>query len=447
MEYYNMSTRRVSYDVLDICLKDILSTIKPSSDDERKRMHAISELETCIRSIVILKGAAVKPFGSFVSNLYTRWGDLDISIELPDSSQTPLSRKGKQHVLRNIMRALQRTGVAHSLQFIPLARVPLLICKSTYDGISCDISVNNRAGRVKSKILHWISDIDTRFRDMVLLTKEWAKAQDINDPKSGTLNSYSLCLLVIFHFQTCEPPILPPLKKIYEGNAVDDIRGFEYITERHIADICAANIRRYKSQYPIQRNRSSLSELLMSFFDKFSQIGTLSLEYAISTYTGGWQRINRNPVLLGQLPSIMIEDPFERPENAARSVGFLGKISDAFRDAYHKLSSRSMLSNRNALLALLTRPSISTQLNARAPERSTPKQINHQHYRHTGTANRFKNSEQIHERFRSALRLEQQGPSSSTAGYREERRKSRVNNYRGQGYEIGYCGVAFADDL
>lgn len=44
--------------------------------------------------------------------------------------------------------------------------------------------------------------------------------------------------------------------------------GFEYITERHIADICAANIRRYKSQYPIQRNRSSLSELLMSFFDK-----------------------------------------------------------------------------------------------------------------------------------------------------------------------------------
>nr|CAD1822107.1 unnamed protein product [Ananas comosus var. bracteatus] len=381
MEYYNMSTRRISYDVLDICLKDILSTIKPSSDDERKRMHAISELETCIRSIVILKGAAVKPFGSFVSNLYTRWGDLDISIELPDSSQTPLSRKGKQYVLRNIMRALQRTGVAHSLQFIPLARVPLLICKSTYDGISCDISVNNRAGRIKSKILHWISDIDTRFRDMVLLTKEWAKAQDINDPKSGTLNSYSLCLLVIFHFQTCEPPILPPLKKIYEGNAVDDIRayeqsdrdwllgalikepkmksssfcgvmlvgltillvfdslyvhglsdvGFEYITERHIADICAANIRRYKSQYPIQRNRSSLSELLMSFFDKFSQIGTLSLEYAISTYTGGWQRINRNPVLLGQLPSIMIEDPFERPENAARSVGFLGKISDAFR--------------------------------------------------------------------------------------------------------------------
>ena len=31
--------------------------------------------------------------------------------------------------------------------------------------------------------------------------KEWAKAQKINDPKSGSLNSYSLCLLVLFHFQ------------------------------------------------------------------------------------------------------------------------------------------------------------------------------------------------------------------------------------------------------
>ncbi|KAG6468481.1 hypothetical protein ZIOFF_073169 [Zingiber officinale] len=35
----------------------------------------------------------------------------------------------------------------------------------------------------------------------LLKLKEWAKAQDINDPKSGSLSSYALCLLVIFHFQ------------------------------------------------------------------------------------------------------------------------------------------------------------------------------------------------------------------------------------------------------
>ncbi|KAG6485926.1 hypothetical protein ZIOFF_054493 [Zingiber officinale] len=64
---------------------------------------------------------------------------------------------------------------------------------------------------MKPNVLKWLSEIDDRFRDMVLVLKEWAKARDINDPKSGSLSSYALCLLVIFHFQTCEPPILPPL--------------------------------------------------------------------------------------------------------------------------------------------------------------------------------------------------------------------------------------------
>ncbi|RVX13892.1 Protein HESO1 [Vitis vinifera] len=54
---------------------------------------------------------------------------------------------------------------------------------------------------MKSKFLFWISGIDGRFRDLVLLVKEWARAHDINNSKTGTLNSYSLSLLVVFHLQ------------------------------------------------------------------------------------------------------------------------------------------------------------------------------------------------------------------------------------------------------
>ncbi|XP_074341396.1 protein HESO1-like [Apium graveolens] len=82
---------------------------------------------------------------------------------------------------------------------------------------------------MKSKLLFWINDIDGRFRDMVLLVKEWAKAHDINDSKSGSLNSYSLSLLIIFHFQTCVPAILPPLKDIYPGNLSDDLKGLRTV--------------------------------------------------------------------------------------------------------------------------------------------------------------------------------------------------------------------------
>ncbi|GMP62449.1 hypothetical protein CsSME_00024558 [Camellia sinensis var. sinensis] len=53
--------------------------------------------------------------------------------------------------------------------------------------------------------------------------KELAKTHGINDSKSGTLNSYCLSMLIIFHFQTCVPPLLPPLKEIYPGNIVDDL--------------------------------------------------------------------------------------------------------------------------------------------------------------------------------------------------------------------------------
>jgi len=47
--------------------------------------------------------------------------------------------------------------------------VPILKCKSSHYGFSCDISIDNLESQMKSKLLLWISEIDGRFRDMVLL--------------------------------------------------------------------------------------------------------------------------------------------------------------------------------------------------------------------------------------------------------------------------------------
>jgi DNA polymerase sigma len=55
------------------------------------------------------------------------------------------------------------------MQFIPHARVPVLQYVSNRFGISCDISIDNFAGRIKSKIFYWINTLDERFGDMVLL--------------------------------------------------------------------------------------------------------------------------------------------------------------------------------------------------------------------------------------------------------------------------------------
>lgn len=56
-----------------------------------------------------------------------------------------------------------------SFKFIPTARVPILKVESYLQNISCDISINNLKGQMKSKLLFCIGEIDGRFRDMVLL--------------------------------------------------------------------------------------------------------------------------------------------------------------------------------------------------------------------------------------------------------------------------------------
>ncbi|KAG6514235.1 hypothetical protein ZIOFF_024582 [Zingiber officinale] len=163
---------------------------------------------------------------------------------------------------------LEDGGLASSVEYIPNARVPLLKYISKQHNISFDVSVNNHLGVMKSNVLKWLSKIDDRFRDTILVLKEWAKAQDINDPKSRSLSSYALCLLVIFHFQTYKPPIFPLLRAI--------------INEERI---------------------------LIEIVDDLS--------------------------------TLQIEDPFERMENAARTVRWveLPKISNAFQNAHNKLSS------------------------------------------------------------------------------------------------------------
>ncbi|KAG8380743.1 hypothetical protein BUALT_Bualt06G0047800 [Buddleja alternifolia] len=307
------------YNMLELTFRDILRSINPLNDDWSIRFHIITEIRAIVESIESLRGATVEPFGSFASNLFTRWGDLDISIEVQNGSYISCpGKKHKQSLLGDVLRALRKKGSFRRLQFISNARVPILKLESNYN-ISIDISINNLSGQMKSKILFWINEIDGRFRDMV---KEWAKAHHINDSKSGTLNSYSLSLLVVFHLQTLVPAILPPLKDIYPGNMMDDLTGVRAVAEKHIEDTCAVNINRIKSNKSRLINRSSLSVLFISFLAK-------------------------------------VEDPFEQPANTARSVSSyqLRRISEAIQATYGLLASANQ--NQASLVSVLVGPHVS----------------------------------------------------------------------------------------
>ncbi|XWS65948.1 hypothetical protein CRYUN_Cryun05aG0157700 [Craigia yunnanensis] len=342
-----------SYSQVESTLKEILEVIKPLREDWVMRYKIIDELREVVQSIEGLRGATVEPFGSFVSNLFTRWGDLDISIELPCGSYVSSARKKrKQILLAELLRALRHNGGWESLQFIPHARVPILKIESKWQNISCDISIDNLQGQIKSRFLFWLNEIDGRFRDIVLLVKEWAKANGINNPKTGTFNSYSLSLLVIFHFQTCVPAILPPLKDIYPTNVVNDLTGVRADAERRIAQVCASNIARFRSGGIL--NQSSLSELFISFIAKFSDINLKASEMGICPFTGQWEYKTSNTRWFPRTYAIFIEDPFEKRENAARAVSQkqLIKISEAF-EATHRVLISANLTQRTLLHALV----------------------------------------------------------------------------------------------
>ncbi|XP_023771124.1 protein HESO1 [Lactuca sativa] len=342
---------------LALTLTDILYVVNPTQDDWSKRFQIINDLRSVVETLEILRGATVEPFGSFVSNLFTRWGDLDVSIELPNGSYiSSAGKKYKQTLLLDVLKALKRKGGFHGIKYISHARVPILKCDSNKDNISCDISINNLSGQMKSKMLFWINEIDGRFRDLVLIVKEWAKAHGINDPKTGTLNSYSLSLLIIFHFQTCEPAILPPLSEIYQGNMAADLFGVRAVAEKNIEDACSLSINRIKSDKSRRVNRSSLADLFLSFLEKFCDINVRASTQGISPYNGQWEDIDTNMIWQPKTYALFIEDPFEQPMNCARAVGHrnLMKIAQVFQSSYEKLTSP----NLTHPLAVLVRPEV-----------------------------------------------------------------------------------------
>ncbi|EPS67904.1 hypothetical protein M569_06872 [Genlisea aurea] len=315
---------------LDTAIGDILCVINPSKDDWSARFFVIKEIQDVVRSVESLRGALVQPYGSFVSNLFSKEGDLDISIDLQHGSfiSSP-GKKQKQSLLKDLSTALRKKGQFLRVQCIPNARVPILKLDTVFN-ISCDISVCNLSGEMKSIMLYWINEIDGRFRDLV---KEWAKTHQINDSRNGSFNSYSLTLLVIFHLQTLEPAILPPLKEIYPGNMSETLTGERNVAVKNVEDICAVNIKRIKMDKSRWTNRSSLSHLFISFLAKLSEICCEASTKGISPFAGQSEDISSNTSWQPKTYAVFVEDPFEQPANTARTVNSkqLEKILEAIK--------------------------------------------------------------------------------------------------------------------
>ncbi|EJD76738.1 hypothetical protein LOAG_16408 [Loa loa] len=289
------------------------------------KMTVRQKLLTLIRQVykdsnLIAVGSTVNGCGSYNS-------DMDLCICQPYKNHSfEANRSYSIHVLRKLHKKFVTDWrqMFKTCQYIP-AKVPIIKLEmaAPYEELEIDINCNNVAGIYNSHLLHYYSRVDDRFPALCLLVKHWAINAGINNAMMGTLNSYSLILMVL-HFLQCGalPPVLPNLQFLYPSlfNATCSLDSLELFRDL---------------PYPLpprEFNTETVGELLIAFFDYYAHFDFKNK--AISIRNGcvyGRELLADNTMRF----KIFIEEPYDQ-KNTARcvtSIENLQLIREAFTSA------------------------------------------------------------------------------------------------------------------
>lgn len=332
LEVESLKTNKINSELISSfveLLRDVYVISRPKEKDYYNRNDLVRIFNEIAKEIYGTSGVCplVEPFGSFLMDLFSNKSDLDLSVNLGENA-VELPREEKIKALRKFAKklfALQKKGHVSGIQPIFFAKVPILKVIDCGTGIECDISIENRDGVVKSKIINHICSIDSRFQMLSFLTKVWANAHGINSSKDRTLNSLSIISLVAFHLQTRNPPILPPFAALLKDGP-DPSRVAKLVTRF--------------TEYG-KRNKESLGELFVTLLIKLASAETLWPKgLCASVYDGAWT-LKTWEYKYGVMS---VEDFTDRSENVARAVGS-GEVKRIYKCIHFSLHYISAFMN------------------------------------------------------------------------------------------------------
>lgn len=313
---------------LETLLLDVYASLLPSDIEYEQRKKLVQFFNKIANDTFGDTGGfpEVVAFGSFIMNLFTAKSDLDLSINLNSGNTACLPRNKVVFTLRKfakVLRKKQSNGLLSRVSQIMHAKVPVLKAVDSETGIECDISLENKDGISISLFFSIISSIDERFRIMSYLMKAWAKANGINSSRHHTMNSLSIISLVALHFQTRDPPILPPFSTLLRDGT--DITNLSNVVPEF-------------SNFA-KRNTESVAELFVALLAKITSVEKLwELGLCASNFEGSWIS-KAGSSKFGS--KINVEDFLNRTQNFARSVGKskMPKIYNCLRGSLGYLSS------------------------------------------------------------------------------------------------------------
>ncbi|CAD7086738.1 unnamed protein product [Hermetia illucens] len=247
----------------------------------RLRFLAARQVESTIAGM--FPNANALPFGSSVNGFGRMGCDLDLILRFDKDSHLGCKSIDSRLVfhtketLSNGRSQMQRQmecigdllhlflpGVYHVRRILQ-ARVPIIKFHHEHLDLEVDLSMSNLTGVYMSELLYMFGQIDDRVRPLTFCLRRWAQTCGLTNPSPGRwITNFSLTCLVIFYLQQLKEPILPPISLFVKSAKSNDLR----VTEDGINCSFLRDVRNlpFKTE-----NKSSLTELLLQFFEFYSQ--------------------------------------------------------------------------------------------------------------------------------------------------------------------------------
>uniref|UniRef100_A0A667ZYM9 Terminal uridylyl transferase 7 n=1 Tax=Myripristis murdjan TaxID=586833 RepID=A0A667ZYM9_9TELE len=206
-----MTTKFVSIlnQVCEQCYKDFA----PDKLEVGVREHILQDLEDFVRRQ--FAGARLQLFGSSKNGFGFRQSDLDICMVLEGQDNADdLDCIG---IIESLARLLKKHPGLRNILPITTAKVPIVKFYHIRTGLEGDISLYNTLALHNTNLLASYAAIDRRVKILCYVMKVFAKMCDIGDASRGSLSSYAYTLMVLFFLQQRNPPVIPVLQEIYDG--------------------------------------------------------------------------------------------------------------------------------------------------------------------------------------------------------------------------------------
>ncbi|KAF6029002.1 ZCCHC11 [Bugula neritina] len=293
---------------LPIFCRNLLVNIKEQTEllpkDSQLRDKYVDEILACIRRQY--RDARLELYGSSRNGFGTGSSDLDICMTFTGDWE-PTCPEDTRQIIRKVSKLLY--SVDHLTDINPLlfAKVPIVKFSSLKYGLETDLSLYNVLAKRNTKMLYRYSQIDERVRTLGYAAKEFVKNCGIGDASRGSLSSYTYVIMMIYYLQQCDPPVLPVLQQLHQGDVSPEI-----IVEDWNTWFYSENNEQLKQDWEgFGKNESTVSQLWLGFFDFYAQ------KFDFKTNVVSIRQLEKMSKFekLWNSDTLAVEDPFDLKRN------------------------------------------------------------------------------------------------------------------------------------